>query len=298
MGEFYKRKFVKIIIPFVIYSLFYAVWVNNDIGITDVSHINTWIQMVKEIPNSMVNILKTYQSVHLWFMYSIIGIYLVIPFIKTMVQNLDENAQKSMFILFIVMSTLFYYFPIIFELKIGISDYIWKGWIVYVLLGYILVQPWIQKYYSLIEWIAIVAYVISVIVYIWFPEYTSSYIYDLAPSMILQACGFWVFLYRRENLMCKRPLINQLMSIISKYTFSIYLIHEYIRVKIEEFHIVSRITSDAFATALMTIFVTFVLSFFAAFVIDNSVVKFIQFLALKLGEKTRCLFSGKFNSEG
>lgn len=281
VGGFYKKRFVKIVVPFFIYSMFYVVWVNPGYGISDCFQLETWKAMVKNIIPGIKGTLETYQVVPLWFVYTIIGIYLVAPFLKIMMQNMNENMLKSLAVFLFVMRCIKNYFPVLFGFKIGI-DYIFSNWVMYFLLGYIIIQPMMEKYYKWIEIGGALSFVISIIVSIGFPQYASDNYYDLAPHMILQACGLFIFMYRRESVICKNDKVTKVITGLSKYTFSIYLLHSFAMREVIKTGILDRLTGNVIIKELLQVLFTFIVSFVMAVIVDNSIVKFFQKICGKL----------------
>lgn len=292
VGEFYKRRFIKIVLPFFVYSLFYAVWVNQNFRLLDCFSVETWKNIIKNILPGIKGTLETYQAVPLWFVYTIIGIYIVAPFLKVMLQNMDEKMLKTLAVVLFVMRCIKNYVPVWFGLKIGV-DYIFSGWILYFILGYIIIQPWMEKYY---KWIAVsgaLAFGISSVVYIVFPQNVSENYYDLAPHMILQACGLFILMYKSENVICKNEKVTKVVTILSKYTFSIYLLHSFTMREVIKSGILDRLTGNVIIRELLQILFTFIVSFVLAVAVDNTIMKLFQNICEKiLGRKKSKVYAG------
>lgn len=86
---FLKKRVSKLIIPFFLFSLVYYVYegLKNNTSLSVLSFLNAFTS----------NQIKY----HLWFMYTIILIYLVLPFVKKLVQNLDKKELRTLiFVIF------------------------------------------------------------------------------------------------------------------------------------------------------------------------------------------------------
>lgn len=283
--EYYINKLIKIVIPFFLCSLFYAVWVNQGVQFRDCLNLETWKMMLKNVLPGIKGTLEIQQVTHLWFVYSILGIYLVTPFLKVMLQHMDESMIKTLAVLMFVMRCIKNYIPVLFGFKIGV-DYIFSGWIMYFILGYIIIQPMMQKYYWLLEAGGVAAFFISLIVYAVFPQYSSDNYYDLAPHMVLQACGLFVFIYRREAVICRNVAITKVVEVISKYTFSIYLVHLFVIGKLNGSGLLEKMTDNIVAQGMIRIACVFVISFVLAVILDNSIIKVCQNLCVKVLKRT------------
>jgi len=80
VGHFYLRRFPKILIPFLLYSAAYYVYV----------HV-----LVKPSPISLggfaLAVVEEPQFYHLWFVYTLIGIYFIVPFISIAVGQMNNR---------------------------------------------------------------------------------------------------------------------------------------------------------------------------------------------------------------
>jgi surface polysaccharide O-acyltransferase-like enzyme len=78
--DFYWKRFRKVLIPFLFWSVFYLVWEN---GYRDFTFINA----VKAI---VLAILTTPASFHMWFLYELLAIYLFVPLIRVFVRSAER----------------------------------------------------------------------------------------------------------------------------------------------------------------------------------------------------------------
>ena len=140
-------------------------------------------------------------------------------------------------------------------------------------------QDCFKIYYKKIEILGVAAFIIACFVYIWKQEWMTPNFFDLSPLMILEASGMFIFIYRREQMLCKNEQMNRGMQIIAKYTFPIYMIHEFIRWRFDD---ILMIITNKVLYSLAWICCTFVMSFCVSVIIDNTVIKFIQFVINKL----------------
>ena len=79
--EFYKKRISRVVLPFLIWSVIYAVW-NGSQGGTSITSIQELI--TKFLNNEILTIF--------WFFYAIIGIYIALPVLSIFL----ENASKQM----------------------------------------------------------------------------------------------------------------------------------------------------------------------------------------------------------
>lgn len=145
-SDFVKKTVKKLVVPLIVVSIIYYIY---DCWALESRTFSIWTFITGLYSNQI--------KYHLWYMYSIILIYLLIPFLKIGVQHLKRNELKNLIILIFVLgfctSTLTQfctYFKIpTFE---GMSYPIILTQINYLLLGYYLYhynvsQKWIKPIY-------------------------------------------------------------------------------------------------------------------------------------------------------
>ena len=131
-GVFYKRRFTRLLIPFLFWSVMYAVipyWLGT----------STRAQMWHDLYIIPINFSPG--AGHLWFVYMFIGVYLFMPIFSPWVQNASKRF-KQFFLLIWIVTLCFPYIKIIFPEVWGEAfwnkyhtGYYFSGYIGYLLLG-------------------------------------------------------------------------------------------------------------------------------------------------------------------
>lgn len=96
MGEFYKRRFKRILPPFIIFSLLYCLLPLAWNGMP-------WEQSLADLKNLPFNFPS--MAGHLWFMYPLISIYLIIPVVSPWLEK-SKAQEERIFIGLFALSTL------------------------------------------------------------------------------------------------------------------------------------------------------------------------------------------------
>jgi len=73
-GEFFRKRAVKILIPFIVWSVFYALY---------------WGEPVDNLENLLLNF--NYAAGHLWFVYMILGLYLIMPLLSPWAEKVSKK---------------------------------------------------------------------------------------------------------------------------------------------------------------------------------------------------------------
>lgn len=149
---FFKRRFTRVLLPFILWSVIYVflptpekiVFGGPENAFSD-SGMNVYVYNLMIIPISF-----TGTNVHLWFIYTIIGIYMFMPIISPWIQQASKKTLLAFLAIWTV--TLFYpYIRLWFPQLHGECDwndfgmlYYFSGYLGYIVLGY-----FIHKYNNL-----------------------------------------------------------------------------------------------------------------------------------------------------
>ncbi|MDB5000765.1 MAG: hypothetical protein JWR76_1842 [Mucilaginibacter sp.] len=130
---FYKRRFTRLLIPFIIWSAMYAI-------VPYLLGVNTLNQAVKNFATIPINFNDN--DGHLWFVYMLIGIYLFIPVISPWIQTASKQF-KQFFLLLWVITLFFPYIKTVYPDILGEgfwnkyqTGYYFSGYIGYLVLGH------------------------------------------------------------------------------------------------------------------------------------------------------------------
>lgn len=171
---------------------------------------------------------------HLWYMYMIIGLYLITPVLRLFVKR--ENSKYILY--FIILSACANYIPTflgIFHNIFGfkIANYTSRlylnfasGYTTYFLLGWYLTNVDIKKSTKrnlvIAGFLSLVAMILLTQIFESSIPASYQYTYDsLSILPFLYSLGSFVLLYKKEN--SKKD--SKIFRFISKYTFGIYMLH-------------------------------------------------------------------------
>ena len=220
IADFIQKRLKKIIVPLVAWSLIYILWKVNFEGAKF------------DFPHSIIETLFSPAYYHLWFIYSIVGLYLAVPIFRPFTST-ASNSSLLYFILiwFIVVAAL----PWI-QKALGVrSRYelnLFTGFMGYLVLGAYLGRLNYARIHAAISALIIITcffitaygtYHLSKI-----KGSLDATLYDyLAPNVIISA-GAWMvlikFLSDETTARLPKPLSTAIVS-ISTLSFGIYLVH-------------------------------------------------------------------------
>lgn len=261
IGEFYKKRFLRILIPLFIYSFIYLFVFNYRV---DIFKFNNFVESIKLILSNNVHY-------HLWFVYTILGIYICAPFIKVMVNNLKDQQLCVLIVILLAFRFIYTYLPMI-GITIGINSIIFDGWTFYFILGYFLTRDIAKKYFNIIIKLGIISFICSIFILRFLPNMNVG-LFDFAPTMLFITSAVFVLFEKNKDIINQKKYFYKEVAFISKYSYSIYLIHALILSKLVNEKLgVNALTHNFVIGSILTIVLTSIFSIIAAFIIDNLIV--------------------------
>lgn len=266
--EYFWKRIPKLVIPFLIFSIIYYIY--------EAYKVNE--------PLSLLYFLQTFTTYggfkyHFWFMYEIIRVYLLIPFISILVKGLTKKDLKTLITLIFVMGNVISFIQL-FSWRYNLN--LFKGialsnltiCINYLLLGYYLykydIKKETRKKIYILGIISIILMPIFDLLYIDNMRndavFTISSIFPIFPSMSI----FLLFKYNYDKI--KIPaIIEKATNKIAANSLYIYMIHvivlEYVNKYLQKI-----ITPNRFIKALLLIILvlvlTVILSYIGAIIFD------------------------------
>lgn len=218
---FYKR-LPRILIPLVFWSIVYVLF-DNYLKHKTLAEIDVKQQIKVFYQGPVV--------FHLWYLYMLIGIYLLYPIINVFISAAEEIQVRYFLIIWFIANSVIGMVNIIFNLDTGIDLNFFTGYIGYFVIGYYLIHftftpEQLRKAYLL----GILGFIISVLtpylcVLLNFLNRSALVESDFTPDIILSVAGLFLFMKNRLHANQKSIIINKGVSEISKESFGIYLIH-------------------------------------------------------------------------
>lgn len=219
LHTFFSKRFLKVVIPLLgwslIYILFRKYYLHQDINFLN----HFFASFYKK------------QYYHLWFLYTLIGLYLFIPIFKIFVQNTSKTIHLYFIILWVFTVSII---PIINKFtSIHIPNYLpmMSGHIGFLLLGYMLYHLEINKKIFITSFILIIVTTIITTVGTYYlsidaNKFQSFFYKNLSLTTIIQSISYFIVLkYIAMKTYTTNTTINTIITQLSLTSFGIYLIH-------------------------------------------------------------------------
>ncbi|SFD16179.1 acyltransferase [Algibacter pectinivorans] len=215
LNSFLKKRFWRIIPPFIFWSLVYIIYDHVLNGKKSYTLIDFTKLVIRKIFNGSQH--------HLWFVYTLLGLYLFIPILRKWVKNSSNN--EILYFLIIWLVTIIYslqnyklYLP-----KIPLTNF--AGYIGYIVLGYYLSNFKIKNKYIPIS-MFLIGLIITIVgtygITVSKNEFSEYFYKYLAPNVILSSAGMFLML---KNTSIKNKKTKQIICFFSDQSFGIYLLH-------------------------------------------------------------------------
>jgi surface polysaccharide O-acyltransferase-like enzyme len=226
LGHFLKNAFNKIIVPFLIWSIVYLLY-------------NNWDDLFgNALTTAQKNELLIEKSlsgteVHLWYVYMIVGVYLLIPIFSKWTKL---ASPKELYLFLGFWFFLLFANPYLNNYTTDFQFSYFSGYIGYLIAGFYLfnyvklnkVIPWLLLIIS-IAIIAAVTYTTSFAK----NEFNDTFLAPLTPGIFMMSAS--VYLIGKQSTIHLPKWFNNLVDQICKYSYGIYLVHYLVLALIDEY---------------------------------------------------------------
>lgn len=272
IGEFYKKRFISVGIPFLAYGLIYYCY-------------NAWADGVRlSVPSHILRYLGQAVTAgipragHLWFMYAIAAFYLCAPFLARMVKAMTDKELRFMLLLMLGIHTIETAGEITgLDVKPWAQFVLYTGWVYFFLLGYGLKRLCRKEQFPVFAGLAVLGLVLEVGADKYLPGWIPQSPHK-SPAMVMMCAGiFLLFEFYGDRT---PKWAGRTGVFISKYSFSIFLIHFLILSYFVQPVLLRELLARRYILGtLAASAATFLLSLGAALLVDNVAVRPLERLA-------------------
>ena len=219
LRDFFLKRFVKVVIPLIGFSIIYIMFVKYAL------HNNI------DIVQHFFQILYKKQYYHLWFLYTLLGLYLFIPILKIFVKNSTRTMQLYFLFFWLIHVSILPLINTFTSLSVPIYMPMMSGYTGLLLLGFLLANFTVNKkvFFLALLMIVISTYITVYGTYILSTNVNKfqSYFYsNLSLNILIQSVSYFIVLkYIGEKLQDNQFIVRYFIIPISATSFGIYLIH-------------------------------------------------------------------------
>ncbi|OOQ59638.1 hypothetical protein BC343_05595 [Mucilaginibacter pedocola] len=220
LSSFLKKRIGRLILPFLFWSLVYVFyqWYEEIIYFKGTVWENICL---------VLHQLKTGTSYHLWYVYLLIGLYLIIPIIGRFARQATEKELRYFLALWFI--TILISGPYLSRYSTAIELRYFSGYIGYLVLGYYLANKQINfPGLALIATLLFVCFAIVIAIGTYYLEVKthelSTFFYEpLGPFVVVLAAS--AFLIAKNTLITIGPRLTKVFDKASANTLGIYFVH-------------------------------------------------------------------------
>lgn len=275
IGAFYRKRLITVGIPFLVYGLVYYIYNVRVDGVV----LPVWQHMIRYLGQVLTAGIA--RAGHMWFMYALVSFYICAPFLARMVKNMTDRELKFFLILMLGIHIIEVAGEITsLDVKPWAQFVLYTGWVYYFLLGYGLKRLCKKEQFPVFAVLGILGLGMDVAADIWLSWWVPQNPHK-SPAMVF-ICAFVFLLF--EFYGGKLPKwVGRLGIFISRYGFSIYLIHFLILSYYVNPVLLKDLQAHHYMAGIMaSTAVTFVLSLVCSMVLDHLAVKPLTYLAERI----------------
>lgn len=281
--KFYKKRLVSIFMPFVLYSGIYYWYYEGYLSPeTKIWSRHLWEFLKRLVDGTIPN------ASHMWFMYVILSLYLCAPFLSRLLKAMTDRELKIFLAVMLAVQGFCTYGPAFgISPEAGLQYMVFKGWLIYFVLGYMLKRLYRNTNYLLFGILGAAGFLITMAQKLITPAFLPN-IHDLAPTMIAMAAA--IFMLFEKFGQSIPAMFEKTAFFISKHSYSLYLIHylilgQFVKGAVERSEIGHYYIPKLAAETLLT----FLLSLVFAWITDETVISFLKnkMLGLKNGHSKK-----------
>lgn len=219
LGTFFKKRAVKILIPFLVWSILYDLYATHLFAETGFT--------LEAVSKMFMRILRGPRAAHLWFFYSLIGLYFFTPILRLFVSKARNSDILYYIALWFVITPIMFILQEFTSLQSGFELYYAAGYVGYFLLGLYLGR---QETTPRLLWAAVGMFAVGfvstfAVFYLNLPPQDNEFVFRSYPSLniVLMAMGAFILVKAAGERIS--PRVAVLSSWVSQSSFGIYLIH-------------------------------------------------------------------------
>ena len=214
---FFRKRWKRIGLPFLFWGGAYFVW-----DFLVVRHVFSW--------NFVVHGILTGPYYHFWYLYMLVGLYLVTPILRLALARIDRRTFRYFVVLCFVGTVLLPILGLLGTLEADVYIFIFSGWIGYYLFGAYLIETRLRGRVLAVllvlgvVWTAIGNYLVDLAVG---ARYYYLHLNSLTANVILATSAVFLLLKALgpDRFQIRFPRGNMLVSQISQNSLPLYLFH-------------------------------------------------------------------------
>ncbi len=219
LGVFFKKRFSRIGLPLIFWGIVYFAW-------------DFLVENKPFSPDFVIQSILTGPYLQFWYMYMLVGLYLLTPFLRVMVAHANKQLFKYFAVLWFVGTAFVPFINLLTSYKVDGNFFLIPAFVGYFILGAYLVNVQVHRR-ILVALMAAGLFLTAFGTYIlaWIVGGTTQYFFQeyVSPTTILASVAFFLLLNTVKmpvTVKSSRPSLGRrLMRLISENTLAIFFLH-------------------------------------------------------------------------
>lgn len=227
LGSFLKKRFIRIFVPFLIWSLVYIIW-SNFKGLANEQTPWTIGDFVKKILTGGGG-----GAGHLWFVYMLLGIYAFTPIVSRWIKgtennplpNTQQNEVLYFIILWVVGNVVYTLVNKWFGFEIKFDIRYFTGFVGYFVLGYGLGNTGTKLSKNILITLFLASWVLTAYICYVVSWQAGKYVYDYTDYLSIPVMLMSIFIFLLFRNACNVDFLPKIITELDITSYGIYLIH-------------------------------------------------------------------------
>ncbi len=242
---FYRKRFLRVVLPFVFWSIVYLAYKFY------IKYPSPELDSVRKVCTWIFFRIATGTSFHFWYIYLLICLYAIIPFLSRIVRIATMNQLLTFLALWFILIGI-NEVAALFSKKLYLNYF--PGYIGYLILGFVLSKhplPAIIRYRM--TWLFVFGIIVTITGTYYFSTLRGNFnvtLYEyLTMNVCMQAIGVFMFFHS----ITRSQYLNKVIQWLSMYSYGIYLVHILVLISYAEFGLDGYFVHPAIGIPLTTI---------------------------------------------
>lgn len=239
---FFQKRFFKVLLPFVAWSLIYLIWRIAARG----EHFSAWEILVLFIEGPVYY--------HLWFIQMILGLYLATPILRIYIRNAPRENLTYFLTIWLVTVALLPMTKRFLGFEVGIDVVVTTGYVGFFVLGYYLRDVVLTRRQVIPVLLVVVAaliftqYITHALTIQTIGGYDNFFVANDSLNLLIVAIGLFLFFKSIDYtyLFQRVPLLEKIIMWISSCSLGIYFVHVLIIEELASGHLGFKLAVSSF----------------------------------------------------
>jgi surface polysaccharide O-acyltransferase-like enzyme len=211
LWDFFRKRAVKVFLPFLVWSVIYLVWQGEAFD-------RSFLEILKIYT---LKIVRGPRESHLWFFYELFGLYLFTPILRVYLKSAERKDLLYFFggwFLLVIIAKLVQEFT---PLQIGFTYYFMGGYIGHFLFGRLVERYELTVVHKRIAWVIFFIALFATTAGMYLDNETQYFEDYFSLNVVIMSCASWVAL----NGLSVSDVAYRFVAPLSRASFGIYLAH-------------------------------------------------------------------------